>query len=112
MTIVSSFAGKTNPFTGADLVALVPIPDVPTKRKGATAHDKKFEQLLDFKQALKMPEAEFSGVRKALQRFMDNRGIRATTSVRQFKDYKTKTYTLWLANEPPRVTIPRKKEAA
>lgn len=106
---VSRFIGTTNPFTGEDIIKVVPIPKVPSKAKGTTAHDAKFEKLLDFKQAIQMPEHEFSGVRKALQRFMDNRGIRATTSIRQHKDYKTKTYSLWLVNEPPKVTIPRKK---
>jgi hypothetical protein len=105
----SKFVGTTNPFTGEDLIKVVPIPPVHSKSKGTTAHDAKFEHLLDFKQALQMPEHEFAGVRKALQRFLDNKGIRDTTSVRQFKDYKTKTYTIWLVNEPPKVRIPRKK---
>lgn len=106
---MTTFASKVNIFTGEDLVKIVPIPEVHSKTKGTTKYDKKFEQLLDFKQAIQMPELEFSGVRKALQRFMDNRGLRATASIRQFKDYKTKTYTMWLANEPPKVVIPRSK---
>ena len=109
MSHVSKFASKTNPFTGEDLVKIVPIPAVHSKAKGTTKYDDKFEHLLDFKQAMQMPEGEFSGARKALQRFMYNRDLRATVSIRQFKDYKTKTYTMWLVNEPPKVRIPRGK---
>ena len=105
----SRFAGSNNPFTGEDLIKVVPIPKVNAKAKGTTANDAKFEKLLDFKQAIQLPEYEFASVRRQLQRFMINRGIRTTASVRQHKDYKTKTYTLWLVNEPPKVRIPRKK---
>lgn len=110
MNHVSTFASKTNPFTGQDLMKFVPIPNVHSKRKGMTAHDDKFQKLLDFEQALSMPEAEFQAVRKALQRFMDNRGLRQQVTIRQHKDYKTKTYMIWLANEPPKVVIPRSKQ--
>lgn len=106
---MTTFASKVNIFTGEDLVKIVPIPNVHSKSKGTTKYDDKFEQLLDFKQAMQMPEIEFAGVRKALQRFMDNRGLRTTASIRQFKDYKTKTYTLWLVNKPPKMIIPRSK---
>ena len=107
---MTKFASKANPFTGEELVKIVPIPKVHIKAKGTTKYDDKFEQLLDFQQAMQMPEYEFPSVRKALQRFMDNRNLRTTVSIRQFKDYKTKTYTVWLVNEPPKVRIPRKKE--
>jgi hypothetical protein len=110
VTPSSTFAGRVNPFTGQDLIKFVPVPNVPSKRKGMTAHDEKFEKLLDFEQALSMPETEFQAVRKALQRFMDNRGIRQQVTIRQHKDYRTKTYTIWLANEPPKVVIPRSKQ--
>lgn len=106
---MTKFASKINPFTGEQLVKVVPIPKVHSKAKGTTKYDDKFEQLLDFQQAIQMPEDEFGGLRKALQRFMDNRGIRATVSIRQFKDYRTKTYTVWLVNEPPKVVIKRKE---
>jgi hypothetical protein len=40
-------------------------------------------------------------MRKSLQRFLANRGMQGKVSVRQKKDHRTKTYTLWLVNEPP-----------
>ena len=101
------FAPVTNIFTGQEVVEFVPIPAAHTKRKGTTLHDTKFEKLLDFKQALKMPEHEFDSVRKALQRFLDNRGLRQQVAMRQRKDHKTKSYMIWLVNEPPQVVIPR-----
>ena len=51
-----------------------------------------------------------AAMRKALQRFLDNHGLRKTVSMRQKKDYKTKSYTIWLINEPPQVVIPRGKK--
>jgi hypothetical protein len=51
-------------------------------------------------------------MRKALQRYLDNKGLRSTVSMRQKKDHKTKSYTIWLINEPPQVVIPRKGEKA
>ena len=105
------FAPVRNIFTGQEVIELVPIPDTPAKNvKGTTLHDEKFDKLMDFKQALKLPEYEYGGVRKALQRYLDNRGLRKTTSMRQKKDYKTKSYTIWLVNEPPKVVIPRSKK--
>jgi hypothetical protein len=57
---------------------------------------------------MRVPEHAFGGVRKSLQRFLDNRELRGKVSMRQKKDYKTKTYTIWLVNEPPKVVIKRK----
>jgi hypothetical protein len=105
------FAPVTNIFTGEEVIRFVPIPQVSTKRKGETQHDAKFTTLLDFKQALLVPEHEFGGMRKALQRFLDNRGLRASVTMRQRKDHRTKSYTIWLANEPPQVHIRRKSDA-
>jgi hypothetical protein len=105
------FASVKNIFTGQDVIELVPIPATPAKgAKGTTLHDDKFDKLADFKQALKVPEHEFGGMRKALQRYLDNKGLRKTASMRQKKDYKTKSYTIWLVNEPPQVVIPRSKK--
>ena len=105
------FAPVTNIFTGEEVIRFVPIPQVSTKRKGETQHDAKFSTLLDFKQALLVPEHEFGGMRKALQRFLDNRNLRASVTMRQRKDHRTKSYTIWLANEPPQVHIRRKSDA-
>ena len=89
----------------------VPIPELPARgAKGTTLHDDKFDKLIDFKQALLVPENEFGGMRKALQRYLDNKGLRQQVSMRQKKDYKTKSYTIWLVNEPPKVVIPKGKK--
>jgi hypothetical protein len=90
-------------------IEIVPIPDTPARgAKGTTLHDEEFKKLLNFKQAMRVPEHAFGGVRKSLQRFLDNREMRGKVSMRQKKDYKTKTYTIWLVNEPPQVAIKRK----
>jgi ABC-type branched-subunit amino acid transport system substrate-binding protein len=105
------FAPVHNIFTGQDVIELVPIPAAPAKgTKGTTLHDDKFDKLAKFDQALKVPEYQFGGMRKALQRYLDNKGLRGTVSMRQKKDHKTKSYTIWLVNEPPQVVIPRKGE--
>ena len=104
------FAPVRNIFTGKDVIEFVPIPKTHVKRKGTTQHDDKFEKLLGFKEALNVPEYAFGGMRKALQRFIDNKDLRSTVSMRQLKDHKTKSYTLWLVNEPPQVVVPKKGE--
>ena len=109
--IATRFVPTINPFTQQEVIEFVPVPKINTKRKGTTQHDDKFEKLLDFKQALKVPEHEFGGMRKALQRFLDNKNLRKQVSMRQLKDHKTKSYTIWIANEPPVVVIPRSPRA-
>jgi hypothetical protein len=105
------FAPVVNIFTGQDVIEIVPIPEQPARgAKGTTLHDEKFDKLMGFKQALKVPEHQFGGMRKALQRYLDNHGLRKTVSMRQKKDYKTKSYTIWVVNEPPKVVIPRSKK--
>lgn len=104
------FAPVRNIFTGKEVIEFVPIPTINPKRKGTTKHDDKFEKLLGFKEALSVPEYEFGGMRKALQRFLDNKGLRNQVSMRQLKDHRTKSYTIWLVNEPPQVVIPRSKK--
>jgi hypothetical protein len=106
------FATPINIFTGQKVIELVPIPEMPAKSsKGKTMHDAKFDELVNFDKALKIPEYEFNSIRKALQRYLDNKGLRATVSVRQRKDHRTKSYAIWLANEPPKVLIPRGKKS-
>lgn len=95
------FASAINIFTGKEVIEFVPIPTNSTKRKGTTQHDAKFERLLNFKDALNVPEHQFGGMRKALQRFINNKNLRGKVSMRQFKDHRTKSYSIWLANEPP-----------
>ena len=96
------FAPMRNIFTGEEVTKFVPIPKVHSKRKGETQHDEKFEVLLKFEQALNVPEDEFGGMRKSLSRFLENRGLKDAVSVRQRKDARTKSFTIWLVNEPPR----------
>jgi hypothetical protein len=92
-------------------ITFVPIPDKPARgAKGTTLHDDEFKKLLNFKQAMRVPEFQFGGMRKSLQRFLDNHGLRQKVSMRQKKDHTTKTYTIWLVNEPPQVVIPRSKK--
>ena len=88
----------------------MPIPQIQPKKKGTTQHDAKFDKLMEFKQALLVPEHEFGGMRKALQRYLDNNGLRQKVSLRQLKDHHTKSYTIWAVNEPPQVVIPRSKK--
>jgi hypothetical protein len=105
------FAPVVNIFTGQDVIEVVPIPSQPARgAKGTTLHDERFDKLMDFKQALKVPEHSFGGMRKALQRYIDNHGLRKKVSMRQKKDYKTKSYTIWLVNEPPKAVTPRSEK--
>jgi len=105
------FAPIVNIFTGQEIIELVPIPDLPGRgAKGTTLHDDKFDKLTDFNQALQVPEHQFGGIRKALQRYLDNHGLRSSVSMRQKKDYKTKSYKIWLVNEPPKVVILKAKK--
>jgi hypothetical protein len=104
------FAPVVNPFTREEVVRFVPIPHIHTKKKGTTQHDDKFDKLMDFKQAMVIPEHEFGGVRKALQRYLDNKGLRQKVSMRQFKNPRTKSFTIWVADVPPQVRIPKGKK--
>lgn len=104
------FSPTFSPFTGEEVVRFVPVPHMHTKKKGTTQHDDKFDKLMDFKQALLIPEDEFGGIRKALQRYLDNNGLRQKVSMRQLKDPRTKSYTIWIANTPPQVVIKRKEK--
>lgn len=106
------FAPVINPFTKEEVIRFVPIPQQQGRnKKGTTMHDDKFDKLMDFKQGLLVPEYEFGGMRKALQRYLDNKELRKKVSMRQKKDYRTKSYTIWLVNEPPQVVIPKKGES-
>ena len=96
----------------ASTIELVPIPDKPARgAKGTTLHDAEFKKLLNFKQALRIPEHEFGGIRKALQRFLDNHQLRQKVSMRQKKDHRTKTNTICQDDDPPQEVIKRKEAA-
>jgi hypothetical protein len=99
----TKFATATNIFTGEPQARFVPIPDVPRKKKGTTLHDDKFDKLIGFDTALVVHESDMGGMRKSLQRYLSNKGMRQKVSMRQLKDHRTKSYTIWLLNEPPQV---------
>lgn len=64
--------------------------------KGKTKYDEAFDRLLaDGKEAIRMPEDEFAAMKKAMQRFIDNRQLKGKVFIRQRKDARTKTYLLW-----------------
>jgi len=96
----TKFATNYNPFTGESSIKIVPIPNIGFKTKGKTIYDEHFEKLLDFKQAMEIPEDQFQAVRKALGRFLVYRGIKDKCSIRQMKHARTKTYALWMTNQP------------
>lgn len=64
--------------------------------KGKTKYDDHFDRLLlDGKEAVRMPEDEFAAIKKAMQRYIDNRKLKGKVFIRQRKDSRTKTYLLW-----------------
>ena len=64
--------------------------------KGKTKYDEHFDRLMaNNKEALRMPFDEFDAMKKAMQRYIDNRHLRGKAFVRQRKDNLTKTYLLW-----------------
>jgi len=92
---------------GQQNVRLVPIPPVAaSSRKGTTMYDQHFTKLLEFAEAMQVPDHEFEAVRKAATRFLTFRELSAKVSVRQKKDHRTKTYMIWFLDQPP---IKRKK---
>ena len=106
--IRTKFANNTNPFKKAEAISFVPIPVVTKRVIGAGVYDDKFQKILDFKQAIQIPLHEFNGIRTALQRYLIRNDMRAITSIRQLKDSRNSTYTLWLVNAPPEPLIHRK----
>lgn len=64
--------------------------------KGRTKYDAHFERLMENnEEALRMPYDEFAAMKKAMQRYIDNKGMRGQVLIRQHKDVRTKTYLLW-----------------
>jgi hypothetical protein len=74
----------------------VPIPKVVMPRKGHTKYDEQFEKLLTFKTGIESTEDGFEILRRAMQRFVENRGIKQKVSIRRQIDKKTRMVTLWL----------------
>lgn len=71
--------------------------------KGKTKYDEAFDRLLaNGKEALRMPDDEFDAMKKAMQRFIDNRQLRGKVFIRQRKDSRTKTYLLWFQKKGER----------
>lgn len=72
--------------------------------KGKTKYDKDFDRLLaNRSEALRMPEDEFAAMKKAMQRFIDNRELRGKVFIRQRKDRLSRTYLLWFQKKGERV---------
>lgn len=87
---------------GQKNIRMVLIPEeAHSSRKGSTKYDVHLEKLLAFSEAMQIPESEFQSVRKALTRFLRFRKLDKAVSVRQKKDHRTKTYLLWIVNQPP-----------
>lgn len=87
---------------GQKNIRMVMIPDIAhSSRRGTTMYDEHFKKLLTFKEAMQVPEHEFEAVRKAVSRFLRFRSLEKSVSVRQKKDHRTKTYLIWLLNQPP-----------
>jgi len=71
--------------------------------KGKTKYDEHFDRLLaNGTEAVRMPEDEFDAIKKAMQRFLDNRKLRGKVFIRQRKDARTKTYLLWFQKKGQR----------
>lgn len=104
------FAPVTNIFTGEEVIRFVPVPQVNSRIKGKTQYDEKFLKLLKFEQALLIPEHGYDSVRRSMQRFLINHGLKDKVSFRQRKDHRTKSYTIWLVNEPPQARTTRKSD--
>ena len=102
---VTKFATRHNPFTGEPNIKIVPVPDARERIKGTTAYDEYFNQLLDFKQAMQIPEDEFQAILKAMGRFLVNNKLGNTCAIRQKKDPRTRTYFMWIVNTPPKTRI-------
>lgn len=80
---------------------LVGIPTEESRaRKGHTKYDKWFDGAIEKSEAIQMPEDEFDAVRKAAFRYIEFRGLRGKTTVRQKKLSRSKTYLLWFYEEP------------
>lgn len=74
----------------------VPIPKQPKPRKGHTKYDDEFEDLLKFESAIESTEAGFEVLRRAMQRFLEYRGLKATVGIRRQMNRATRQVTLWL----------------
>lgn len=92
----TSWANKNSPYTGKVPLREVPIPAVAMPRKGHTKYDAEFEKLLEFKTAIETTEEDFGVLRRALQRFLEFRGLKAKLSIRRCTHKTTRQMTLWL----------------
>ncbi len=92
----TTWAKPQNPFTNEVPIKEVPIPTEVMPRKGHTKYDKQFEKLLEFKTGIESTEDGFEVLRRALQRFVEFRGIKGKVSIRRKMDKKTRMVTLWI----------------
>lgn len=92
----TTWAKKASPFTGKVPMKEVPVPQVVMPRKGHTKYDDEFEKLLEFKSGIESTEGGFEVLRRALQRFVQFRGMQEQVSIRRHIDRKTRMVTIWL----------------
>ena len=92
----TSWANKRSPFTNKVPMKEVPLPEVVMPRKGRTKYDAEFEKLLKFKSGIESTEEGFEVLRRAMQRFVQFRGIQDKVSIRRQINRKTRMVTLWL----------------
>lgn len=90
---------------GQSNIRFVDIPQsISRGAKGATKYDDKFDAMISDRRAIRMPEDEFDSVRKAAFRFLEFRGLKGKLAIRQRKDAKTRSYTIWfteVGNDQP-----------
>ena len=90
---MTTLQGKTN-------ARFVAIPNVVSRAaKGKTRYDDWFDHMREEGEAIQIPEAEFSKMRKAAFRYLEFRGLIGSVSVRQRKDARSKTYVIWFADK-------------
>lgn len=92
----TTWADRTNPYTGKAPIKEVPIPKRPLQRKGCTKYDEEFEKLLTFKTAIEMHEDNFAPMQRAIKRFIKYRDLVGKVTVRQQLNPLTRHMTLWL----------------
>ena len=90
------WANKNSPFTNKVPIREVPVPRVAMPRKGRTKYDDDFIKLLDFNSAIESTEDGFEILRRALQRYVVNQGIKEKVRIRRQTDRKTRLVTMWL----------------
>ena len=92
----TSWANKNSPYTDKVPLREVAVPTHAKPRKGHTKYDDEFEKLLKFKTAIESTEEGFEVLRRAMQRFLEFRGLKGEISIRRHMNRTTRQVTLWL----------------